>query len=292
MSHWKSLPVVCASWIVLVSGSPEVAEAQRPENVSVTVGGRAIVFPAPHGFVRCDGISAEWDAAETAMLPATNRRLVAFSTPEEVAAIRNQQPSGTTKSFNCQIVRNVERQEIGERTFEQVRNGARAEVEKMKSRLDDQIKRLVQEGNQRLSDQFGVDAALTISDSAILGFFEETPTSLGFTMAMNVSSGNEAGTKPDRWVVAAIMVPVNGRLINLYANSPYGGEEDRIWAEQAVAAWRDAVVNANPRLAGPVGGGFDSTAAYRSGVIGGVIGGLVGGFLWLFKKNGKKGRAA
>ncbi len=292
MSHWKSLAVICANWIVLVSGYPEFAEAQQAVETSVAVGGRAIVFPTPHGFVRSDGISAEWDSAVTAMLPATNRLLVAFSTYEEVEGIRKQQPSGTARNFNCQIVRNVESQEIGERTFAQVRSGARAELEKMKSQLDDQVKRVVQEGNQRLSDQFGVDVALTISDSAMLGFFEETPTSLGFTMAMNVGSGNEAGAKPDRWVVAAIMVPVNGRLINLYANSPYGDDEDRIWAEQAVAAWRDAVVNANPRIAGPAGGGFDPTAAFRSGVIGGVIGGLVGGFMWLFKKNRTKDRAA
>ena len=69
MSHWKSLAVVCASWIVLVSGYPEFAEAQQAVDTSVTVGGRAIVFPAPHGFVRSDGISAEWDSAVTAMLP-------------------------------------------------------------------------------------------------------------------------------------------------------------------------------------------------------------------------------
>ncbi len=288
MRHSLSKILVWAGGIVLTSGSLGVAEPQQAETASVTVGGKKIAFPAPQGYVRCDGLNAEWDAATTAVLPASNRRLVAFATPEEAAAIRDNQATGAVRNFNSQIVRNLENQEIGDRTFEQVRSGARAELEKMKTQLDEEIKRLVQEGNQRLNDQLGLDAALSISDSAILGFFEDTPTSLGFTMAMNVSLANELGAKPEKWVVAAVMTPVHGRLINLYANSPFKGEEDRKWVEQAAASWRDAVVAANPRVAGPIAGGFDIAGTIRSGLIGGVLGGIVGGVLWLFKKVAKR----
>lgn len=292
MSRIHSPTLACATCLVLMGGIPKAIEAQPSANATVTIGNKTIVVPAPAGFVRSDGIDPEIDRAEAAMLPETNRRLIAFSTPEKVECVQNRLPGALERNFDCQIPRNLENRDVGEQAFKDARVKLRAEIEKLKLKVNEFIKPFIKQGNQRLSDQFGVDAALTVSDTAVLGVFDDTPTSLGFSMAMKVGRQTDANEAPEKWLTACIVVPVNGRLIYLYSSSPYQAEGDRIWAEQAVSAWRDAVVNANPRIAGPTRGGFDFTAAYRSGVIGGVIGGLVGGFMWLFKKNRKKDRAA
>jgi hypothetical protein len=292
MPALRSVTFVVVGWVTLAGGCLRCAEAQQSGNASVSIGGRAIIVPAPKGFERSDGINADWDSSVTAMLPATNRQLITFTTSEEVEAIRNRQPTGSARGFSLQVLRNAENQEIGERTFEQFRGKMRAELETAKSRLDETVKQLVQDGNKRLGDQFGVDAALTISDTAVLGFFEDSATSLGFTIAMKVGSGNTPGEEPERNVVAAIVAPVNGRLLYFYSTSSYKEEGDRKWAEQAVAAWRDAVVAANPRVAGPAGGGFDFNASFQTGLISGVVGGLVGAFAWITKRSKKRERPA
>lgn len=69
--------------------------------------------------------------------------------------------------------------------------------------------------------------------------------------------------------------PKNGRLCNFYSNAPYTGNADRTLVEKSVTAWRNAVVAANPRLAGPEAKPSIFRGSLKMGIIGGVIGGLV-----------------
>ena len=81
-----------------------------------------------------------------------------------------------------------------------------------------------------------------------------------------------------------MIVPVNGRLVFLYANADFNSVADRTWAEQAVTTWRDVVVAANPRVEGPAAVGFDFAKIGRSGLIGAFTGGLAVAIAMLLKK--------
>ena len=153
----------------------------------------------------------------------------------------------------------------------------------MRETLDAEIKKLIASGNGKLAGQFGADIALSVSDTAVLGFFDAAPSSLGFSMAMKVGA-KSAGIPPIKRLVAAMMTPVNGRLLNIYAYSDYESEADRQWAEKAVMAWRDAIREANPKVQGPSAGGFGFGQVGRSAMIGGIIGGVIGLLVWLFKR--------
>ena len=103
-------------------------------------------------------------------------------------------------------------------------------------------------------------------------------------MAMNIAATAGDNAIKGKLVVASMIVPVNGRLIYLYANADLKSEADRQWAEKAVMAWRDVVVAANPRVEGPPGNTSIFDGVGRSALIGAIVGGCIGLFAMLFKK--------
>jgi len=271
--------------IPFLAAAVSATSRAAPPVDTVPVGFLKIKVPPPAGFVRCDGIFAEWDKSMQSFLPAMNRLLATYGTPEDQAALGAGKAPDYSRNCNIQITRSFENQEIGERTFAGFREDMKSELLKMKSDIERQLQQLASDGSVRLNKGNGTDIALSISDTAFLGIFEDSDSALGFTMAMNakVKSGS-GGEEKSRLVAAAMMSPVNGRLVNFYATLPYSGEADRIAAEKIVTGWREAVVAANPRVAGPdvPGGWFSGTL--RMAIIGGVIGALVAGLWKAFAK--------
>lgn len=278
-SSFSNLLFVLAS-LVCASG----LNAQSPEPFNLEIGGRTVKVPAPAGFVRCDGIDEKWDNAMKSVLPASNRMLATFGTAEDQDLLRKGTPSDYLRNFNIQTIRTTESLEIGERTFSDLRGQIKKELLAMQSKIETEVKKLAGQGNKHLQDNYGVNAALSISDTAVLGFFEETGASLGFTMVMKVGISTPDGKREEsRAVGACVMAPVNGRLIALYSTAPYTGEPSQKEVESTVQAWRDAIVAINPKVQGPAGG-FDWEKVLRQTIIGAGIGLLVGIGMWVAKK--------
>lgn len=251
--------------------------AQASAREEVIVGGRTLKLPTPVGYERVDGLNPESDRMLEAMLPASNRYLARFDPPKSTTS-----PQG--RSFNAQVLRAVESREIGDRTFGEMRQQTKAELDKARDTIQQEIAKATGNAQKALQDATDADAALSVSNVAVLGYFDESPESLGFTMAMNVAAKAGDRSIKAKALVASMIVPVNGRLIYLYANADFNSAADRTWAEQAVTGWRDAVVAANPRVEGPAAGGFDFGRISRSGAIGAIIGGVVALVAMLFKK--------
>jgi hypothetical protein len=251
--------------------------AQSTSLEDVVVGGRTLKFPAPTGYERIDGLNPEADRMLEAMLPATNRYLARFEPPKGTAP-------DLGRGFSVQVLRAFESREIGDRTFNEMKQQTKMEIDKAQEDIRKELGKLSGKAEKALQDATDADAALSLSDVAMLGCFDESPSSLGFTMALNVAA--KAGDKDikSKLVIASMIVPVNGRLIFLYANADFNSASDRAWAEQAVTTWRDAVVAANPRVEGPAAGGFDFTRVGRSGLIGGIVGGVAALAAMLLKK--------
>ena len=258
------------------------ADSTRPASRSeVVVGGRNILLPAPAGFARVDGLDPDVDRTVNAMLPASNRYIARFDPPAT-------DTTSAGRSFNAQVQRALESREIGARTFSEVKQDMKAEISRMEASIAREIAKFSNRAEQALQDATDLNAAFSLSDVVMLGCFDDSPESLGFTMAMNVAMKAGDVDSKTRGVIAAVLVPVNGRLIYLYANSDYRSESDRQWAEKAVAAWRDAVVAANPRVEGPPGKFSIFNGTLRSALIGGMAGGVIGLVMALFRKFKKK----
>ncbi len=244
--------VVCAACVALLP-----VAIMKAAGIGLDIGGATIQIPLPDGFVRVDGVLPRWDAATEAFISPQNRRALVLGTPGDLEALRAGRPPDFPRSFNVQVARSVERQDFGERTFQDAKAGIKAGIDQVQQQLQAFATAVAAQGNTRLAPG-NIDDALRLADTVFVGYFRDTPTSLGVTMAMKVTGGGTAA--PERVVVAFVMTPVNGRLLNLYANARYASEADRAWVETAVAAWADATVAANPRVTGPRGAPFDWTS--------------------------------
>ncbi|WP_395743725.1 hypothetical protein [Prosthecobacter sp.] len=274
MRSFPALLTVFALSLATSYGQNTAPPAAREEAV---VGGRVIKLPAPVGYERVDGLNPDSDRLINSMLPATHRYLARFDPPKNST-------SANGRSFNAQVLRALENREIGERTFSEVKQQTKDEIEKAQDSIRQEIARASGKAEKALQDATDADTALSLSDIAMLGCFDDAPSSLGFTMAMNVAAKVGGRDTKTRGVVATMIVPVNGRLLYLYANAGFNSPADRTWAEQAVTAWRDAVLAANPRVEGPAAGLLDFNSIGRSGLIGAIIGGVVALAALLFKK--------
>lgn len=272
------LPVVFFS---VASFAQEVAPAAASRE-AILIGGKTIQMPAPQGFSRVDGLDAERDKIEASMTSPNNRLLARFEPPENAGG-------SSGRSFNAQVLKSVEFKEIGERTFADIRQETKKSLDASIAEVREKANKQASTAAKKIGDDMGVDMALELSDMAILGYFDENPSCLGFTMALNAKVNVGGKIESSKNVTASMIVPVNGRMLFLYALSDYHTPEDRQWAEKAVSAWRDAVVAANPRIEGPPGG-FDFGQVGRTALIGGVCGGLIRLVSMLLKKF-KKGEA-
>lgn len=244
----------------------------------VDVGGREIQLPAPPDYERVDGRDPKIDQMRNDMLGGTNRYLARFE------PVKDSPDAEKGRELSVQVMKSIEKREIGERTFEEMRGEMRKEFNAAMDQMIQKLGSQIQTSGQKAGETLGVDMALSASDMAVLGIFEDSQHSLGFTMAMKVKAEAGDQASESRMVTAGIAVPVNGRLLYLYAVADFLADADRQWAEKAVSAWRDAVVAANPRVEGPSTSLFDWNSVGRSALIGGAIGGLVGLVSWLTKK--------
>lgn len=254
------------------------------EPAVVEVGGRSLQIPAPEGFERADRVLPRYDEICEAMLPSTNRRLATFARPDFVAKLRAGEIEDADRHFALQSTKQLEMKEISERSFRGARAELKRELEGLRAKLDEETQRLIAAGKATVAKQQGVELDLSVSDTAMLGIFEETDTALGFTLAMNV----ETPQGRERQVCAAVVAPVNGRMVNFYAYSNYADEADRHWVETAARAWKDAALAVNPRVPGSMLEGFDLDSVGRSALIGGVVGLVIGLGQWLRKRRGQK----
>ena len=246
-----------------------------------------IKIPAPAGgFVRCDGVSADWDKAMLAMQAPTNRVIANYGTQADQDALRAGEPADYSENFNVQVIREFESKEFGTETFAGIKNQTAQEVKNATAKIQEQASKIIREGSKKLADEMGVDvdAALSVSDTAMLGVFQEDEKSFGFTMALKMKLETPKGEEVTKSVVACIMQPVNGRLLMFYSTKPYLSEDDRKRAEASVKEWAAATFAANPQVKGPPAkrGIFDGTG--RAALIGAIGGGVVAAILALKKK--------
>lgn len=260
----------------LLSCHGEDAGALSGSGELALVGGRAIRLPAPAGFERIDGLNPDEDRKVGAMLPATNRYLARYRAPKTRTADEG-------RSFNAQVLRNIESREIGTRTFGQLKQQTKGEIEQAQQTLRQELAKATGKDAKALPDS-AVAEALSVSEIVVLGWFTETPNSLGFTVAMNGAEKADEPNAKTKVVSATMIVPVNGRLIYLYANADFKSEADRKWAEQAVTAWRDAVLAVNPRVEGPDVSSSIFDGVGRTALIGAIVGGLAAVIAMLLKK--------
>ncbi|MDA0812169.1 MAG: hypothetical protein O3C21_07275, partial [Verrucomicrobia bacterium] len=198
------------------------------------VGGRSLVIPPPSGFVRADGINAQWDQVSAAYVPPENRLLATFIPESDRKVLANNVHPDVDRYFHLQVIRVFETIEFNATQFTQKKKELKEEILKAENStvLNDQLA----DGNASIANKTGIDLAISEGVHHFLGIFDDSDQSLGFSIAGTVDD------KSETIVTSARIVPVSERLLVFYAVSLKRSDQDQAWTENAVTAWSNTAM--------------------------------------------------
>lgn len=220
---------------VLILNSAGASEIEKLS--TITVGGRDLSVPAPMGFERCDGISADFDRLIKSALPPSNLPVAYFGEPELVEKMRAGEVPDLTRSFNIQSLIATTDREISSRQFVGIRKELHKELGAMDAGAWNEV---FEKASENLNSG---DAESVLFDQ--LGnakVFVDSNDYFGFSIAVRV---NVAGvSKP--MISSGVMTIVNGKLLLLYGAEPMESKKSAKMAENAVMQWAESIRSANP----------------------------------------------
>ena len=272
----KPVIALCSLALLFVQGQAGAQALASPVVCDVEVGGKLIHFPAPSGFVRVDGVFADWDEMSNAGISASNRGIINFGSKSCLADLKNKQIPSDVTMFSCHVTRSVEAVDVSERYFEDCRNKLKKTWNRAGDKLSTKNAPTLDHANSVIQQKLGEDAVVKVTDAAVLGCFDDSPNSFGGSVAKNIQSAAMAKHKV---VASYLLVLVNGRLLHLYGSANYNTDADVKWVETAMLAWRDQLLAANKP---PKRAAFDPKI-FSNVWLAGLVGGVAGGFIVLVR---------
>ena len=227
----------------------------------VYVGTKVVRIPAPAGFGPVEG-------AYTANRE-TWHSLVAFFAP-----LKNN-PEDEDRICYVQTIRSAENLEIGDDAFYYFKMQTKGGISQRKL-----LKAKESTGNDEALQE---DKASNISDVEALDCIDDSATSIGYTLTMNVMTKTGGDSIKVKRVYSFLMMPVRGKLCYLYVDAKLHTDEDRQWTEKTVKAWRKAILAVNPLAEHPPTpySFFDEVEILP--LLGGILGASVSIFVMLFQ---------
>ena len=206
---------------------------------------RTLEIPAPQGFVAAGKDDPTFLQILQAYLPAQNRLVEVYLTPDDKAAFAAQRQPQMARYFQLQVGRDMDGKPISAPGFEQARDGMERELEKALGQASGTASQLADQGNAELKQATGTEAEVSFGQIRYLGAFRREPWGLFFTLGSEVSVSGEAPESGNVTSAGALML-ANHQILYLYAYAADQTPAAREWAEQSVSAWADAVRAANP----------------------------------------------
>jgi len=187
-------------------------------------------------------------------------------------------PKDADRICYVQTTSTWEKYEIGEEAFGYLKHQTKQSIAQQK---------LLKQNDS--AERYGYDAwkggqTTNASEVEVLGCFDDSAMSIGYTMTMNatVETGNDIARV--KRVYSVMMMPVSGKLSYLYAEATLNKPADRLWTENALKTWRKSILEANlpAKVALKDRSFFDEIKMYP--LMGGILGSAVSIFVILFQR--------
>lgn len=250
-----------------------------------TFGARQLEIPEPQGFVALSAASPRFMEMAQAYLPPGNRLVEVYATPADRSVFAAGGGKDMQRYLQLQTLRKAEGKPISSADFKEESQEMESGLKQAFANIDSQAGELLNKGNAAFKEKEGVDPQIGASDFGYLGSYRSEPWGMFFSISTKIAAGAEA----HKMICSGALALINHQIVYLYAYSNFDQASDRIWAENAVSAWADAVHVANPddpaleaqaeRL-----GGFSWKGVGRGALIGGIVGGFVGLVMTLVRK--------
>jgi hypothetical protein len=220
-----------------------VEPAGDPRSVTVEVGGRAIVLPAPGEWVEITANREPIRRVVEAGMPKDNRHLATFTSTDEVA--RLEAGTDMTNWAVVQSLRAFEAIDVSVTQFGGLQSGMRADWKGIIEQAKGMIGSELEQASQRVGEQLNEKTDLAVDNIEPLELYLDEPGAIGLLMRMRaqVTVADQSSTKTVD--MAIVMMPVNSRLISLYVYRNHETDADAEAAKSAAIAWKDAVRAAN-----------------------------------------------
>ncbi|MCB1094610.1 MAG: hypothetical protein KDN22_03425 [Verrucomicrobiae bacterium] len=221
-----------------------VVNAQEQEPRGEVIGGRNIIIPAPSGYVRSDDINDQWNQITGDYTPPGNRKIATFTLNSDQQILANNGLPQLQRHFYVQVIKAFENTDFPDEQFKKTKERLKKEILEHQKSTGDILEEELTAGSESITGRTGIEIAFTLTDPAFLGFFDESNLALGFSIESTVTVDGQS----QPMVSSARIAPVAERMLVFYAVSLKRGEADKEWTENAVIAWSDMVMAANPSV--------------------------------------------
>lgn len=247
-----------------------------------TINGRDVTVPAPQGFVRITDDMTEISRVAQQMIDPMNDTLAFYIMESDVPAAMAGEIPSLERTFILKVNKKIRNITMGKNDFSQLKSIIKSQNQQM---FED-VKALITEHMNNMSQEFDVDFAMNISQMVPLEPHYEAENALAFSTYINygVSAGNENIDE----IVASTTTSLNasGAVLLLYS---YASKDELDWTRSASMSWAESVMasNSQPPAKSP-GRGYDWNKIMEKGLVGAIVGGLfalLSGAAAFFKRN-------
>ena len=233
----RSLPF-CMAAIFFLALTP--LRSQDATKVSVLgcfrAGALSFSFPLPSGDLVETG--ADYRVLLEPLVPATNRLVAAFVTPDDLVSLNGGNSKRLTEYALVEVPRQAEFADVTPDIFKQIVDGTAAQFG---ANLENQVKDTAEDINRRLKALNSSAATVSVDKPVYLGTLFSKTDAHGFGATMAFSS---EGTKVTM-AMGLVVLRVHNRVFFAYLYKRYEDESTLLWLRKATEQWADSILNAN-----------------------------------------------
>lgn len=268
--------------VLAITAVPAVAN-------EIDVGGTKLVIPAPPGFAPVTPRMANLQDMLRTFVPDTNVEFLSFIPQELVEASLDGEIPLVERRFAAQTTKDLVSQSINTREYRRFRDDLRQSISADKGEV---FAKAAERVSARIEEETGVDIQAKIDGVREVGTYTVADRMIASSILVNHTHVDQNGqTVADKSVGSYSIIHVRGKVLFLYA---FAEEAAADWSRNAVLAWSDAVLKANPpdlrsRITEATPQwllGMDWGSVGQSALIGGVIGAVLSLLGWFRRKKG------
>ena len=228
----RPLVGICISICISTS---EPALAQHKE-VTVLVGGKVVVVPAPAGTYEVSDFSPATRQLAESTVHEGNRLLAVLVDEERVAELIAQETTPPRRYLMLQVNRESQTRHTTRSRFEELK-------EHLRTKFRGQLPDLVSAANQDSARLERLGTMVEVGEPAFLGVHAEGDAYVCFSMIMKVATEKREAVM----ATTTAMVHVRSRVLYAYVHSRYSGLADLIWTRDTAENWAKLLVGINQR---------------------------------------------
>lgn len=233
--------------IVFAFGTAVRSQTQKPDNLSVRLGNKTIVIPAPEGLQEVGDKFPTVTVTFKASEPPQNDLLAAYVTASDLQSFgRGEQP---LMNYYAKIstLKAGREQHVSPALFQAVVAEFRKHTDQYVDPNQPTLKKLIEDFEQELSKLGSVPAKLELGKPKNLGTFNVGPNTHSIVLLSAVKV-EAAGRGLSRMILAgASLVHVKNRILFVNSYRTYESEADVETMKESVRKWTNSILAANER---------------------------------------------